>query len=137
VYDDGSVGEYVEATFAFTDTAIVGATADDVGEAEAEPFIVDASSSPIAVDAVLVTETTSVLVEEEVDGETVDESHLVDSSSGVAATPAAAAATESVPASVVEPEPESVLEEEVDGYVVYPTAAVAAVAVTEPIGLAA
>ena len=137
VYDDGSVGEYVEATFAFTDTAIVGAIADDVGEAEAEPFIVDASSSPIAVDAVVMTETTSVLVEEEVDSETAGGSHLADSSSGVAATLAVAAPTESVPVSVVESEPESVLEEEIDGYVVYPTAALAAVAVTEPIALAA
>jgi hypothetical protein len=38
---------------------------------------------------------------------------------------------------VVESEPESVLEEEIDGYVVYPTAALAAVAVAEPIALAA
>ncbi|HIG13063.1 MAG TPA: hypothetical protein EYQ32_01180 [Gammaproteobacteria bacterium] len=137
VYDDGSVGEYVEATFAFTDTAIVGATADDVGEAEAEPFIVDVSSSPIAVDAVVATETASVLVEEEVESEAAGDSHLAESSSGVAATLAAAAPTESVPVSVVESEPESVLEEEIDGYVVYSTTAVAAVAVIEPVSLAA
>jgi hypothetical protein len=159
VYDDGSVGEYVEATFAFTDTAIVGSTVDDVGDAEsfivdvssspiavgatvddvgdAEPFIVDASSSPIAVDAVVVTETASVLVEKEVDSETAEDSHPADSSSGVAATLAVAAATESVPVSEVESEPESVLEEEIDGYVIYSTTAVAAVAVTEPVSLAA
>ncbi|MDG2076210.1 MAG: Calx-beta domain-containing protein [Arenicellales bacterium] len=131
VYDDGSAGEYVEATFAFTDTAIVGATVDDVGEAE--PFTVDVSSSPIAVDEVVVTETASVLVEEEAGSEAAGDSHLADSSSGVAA----AAPTEDVPVSVVESESEPVLEEEIDGYVVYPTAAVAAVAVTEPVSLAA
>jgi len=113
----------------------VGSTGDDVGDAE--PFIVDASSSPIAVDAVVMTETTSVLVEKEVDSETAEDSHLADSSSGVAATLAVAAATESVPVSEVESEPESVLEEEIDGYVIYSTTAVAAVAVTEPVSLAA
>jgi hypothetical protein len=137
VYDDGSVGEYVEATFAFTDTAIIGATADDVGEAEAEPFIVDVSSIPIAVDAVVATETASVLVEEELETDTGSDTHLADSSSGVAAAPAAAAPTEESPISEIEAEPESVLEEEIDGYVVYSTTAVAAVAVIEPVSLAA
>jgi hypothetical protein len=135
VYDDGSVGEYVEATFAFTDTAIVGTTVDDASEAA--PFTVDVSSSPIAVDAVVATETASVLVEEEAESETEGDSHLADSSSGVAATLAAAAPTEELPVSEVESEPESVLEEEIDGYVVYSTTAVAAVAVTEPVSLAA
>ena len=85
----------------------------------------------------VVIETASVLVEEEVGSEAAGDSHLADSSSGVAATPAATASTEDVPVSVVESEAESVLEEEIDGYVVYPTAAVAAVAVTEPVSLAA
>ena len=135
VYDDGSVGEYVEVTFAFTDTAIVGATVDAVGDAE--PFIVDVSSIPIAVDAVVATETASVLVEEEPETDTGSDTHLADSSSGVAAAPAAAAPTEESPISEIEAEPESALEEEIDGYVVYSTTAVAAVAVIEPASLAA
>jgi hypothetical protein len=172
VYDDGTTGTYVEATFGFSDSdsveiptgvtateevtvteafsiALASPTAPDgtttsfvstgIGDAsvvgEVSAFAVDLDSSAISAGTVVVTALAGVEVEAETDSEGVGVSSEAEASdSADASTPAAVPIETDVGAeSAADPG----LEEEIDGYVVYPTAALAAVAVTEPIALAA
>jgi hypothetical protein len=178
VYDDGTTGTYVEATFGFSDSdtdsveiptgvtateevtvtetfavALASPTASDgtttsivstdigvaSGVGEVSAFAVDLESSAISAGTVVVTELAGIEVEVEVevesDSEVVGVSPSVEASDSVVASAPAVAPieTDTGVESVADPE----LEEEIDGYVVYPTAAVAAVAVTEPVSLAA
>jgi hypothetical protein len=174
VYDDGTTGTYVEATFGFSDsdtdrveiptgvtvveevtvtetfavalaspTALDGTTTSFVstdlggasGVGEVSAFAVDLESSAISAGTVVVTEVAGVEVEVETDSEVVGVSPSVEASDSVVASASAVAPieTESGVESAADPE----LEEEIDGYVVYSTTAVAAVAVTEPVSLAA
>ena len=174
VYDDGTTGTYVEATFGFSDSdsdsvtveiptgvtateevaitesfsvALASPTAPDgsttsfvstdiggaSGVGEVSAFAVDLESSAISAGTIVVTEVAGIEVEAETDSEGVSSSVLA-SDSVVASAPAVA------PSEIdpdVELAAEFELEEEIDGYVVYPTTAMAAVAVTEPVSLAA
>ena len=172
VYDDGTTGTYVEATFGFSGsdsvetatgvtaideiavpesfavalaspTALDGTTTSFVstdlggasGVAEVSAFAVDLESSAISAGTVVVTEVTGIEVEGETDSEVVGVSASVEAGDSVVASASAVAPIEIDPGveAAADPEPE----EEIDGYVVYSTTAVAAVAVTEPVSLAA
>jgi len=174
VYDDGTTGTYVEATFGFSDSdtdsveiptgvtaieevtvtetfavALASPTAPDgtttsfvstdlggaSGAGEVSAFAVDLESSAISSGTVVVTELAGIEVEGESDSEVVGVSPSVEASDSVVASASAVAPieTESGVESAADPD----LEEEIDGYVVYSTIAVAAVAVTEPVSLAA
>jgi hypothetical protein len=171
VYDDGTTGTYVEATFGFSDsdsdtveiptgvtateevaitesfsvalaspTAPDGSTTSfvstDIGGAsvgEVSAFAVDLESTAISAGTIVVTEVAGIEVEAETDSEGVSSSVLA--SDSVVASAPAVAPSEIDPG--VELAAELELEEEIDGYVVYPTTAMAAVAVTEPVSLAA
>ncbi len=83
----------------------------------------------------MVIEAADLEVEGEGDSEADSVSPLVEASEGEVASTSAVAPTETDLGVELVADPE--LEEEVDGYVVYPTTAVAVVAATEPAALAA
>mgnify|MGYP001334608196 CR=1 FL=1 len=124
-------------------TELDGTTASSVstdiggasGVGEVTAFAVDLESSAISAGTIVVTEVAGVEVEGEGDSEVVGASPSVEASDSVVASASAVAPVETDPGVESAADPE--LEEEIDGYVVYPTTAVAAVAVTEPVALAA
>ena len=107
----------------------------DAGVGEVSAFAVDLESSAISAGTVVVAEVAGIEVEGESDSEVVGVSPSVEASDSVVASASAVAPVETDPGVESAADPE--LEEEIDGYVVYPTTAVAAVAVTEPAALAA
>ena len=177
VYDDGTTGTYVEATFGFSDsdsvetgvtavetgvTAVEEATVTESfavalpssivsdeeassvvstgiggasGVGEVSPFAVDLESSAISAGTIVVIEAADLEVEGESHSEVDSVNPSVEASDGEVASTSAVTPIETDPGVELVADPE--LEEEIDGYVVYATTAVAAVGATEPVSLAA